>query len=148
MNVEREQQLVSAFVVPRKRERYVEMVSSKKARAKFLQSLYHFGDFDLAWVVAAPHAAEDTIAELQRRGAPDDCYIISVSKELDGLIKPLEDVIRERIAPIEGSIVCCVRRELAYFEGEPPQNRLILHRSRSNNRLQPAALRAIVKRRV
>ena len=68
MNVEREQQLVSAFVVPRKRERYVEMVSSKKARAKFLQSLYHFGDFDLAWVVAAPHAAEDTIAELQRRG--------------------------------------------------------------------------------
>jgi len=147
MNVEREQQLVGAFVVPRKRERYVEIVGSKKARAKFLQSLYHFADFDQAWVVAAPHAAEDTIAEPRRRGAPDDCYIISVSKELDGLIKPLEDVIRERIAPIEGSILCCVPGELAYFEGEPPKNRLILHRPGSNKRVQPTALGEIVKRR-
>ena len=52
---------------------------------------------------------------------------MSVRDELDGVTKPLSDVIREVFAFVEGTLVCCVPGELAYYEGEAPKNRFILH---------------------
>lgn len=139
MNIEREIEIVNTFIIPRKRERYREFVNSPKGRAKLLEGLYHFADFDPTCLIQPPHSEDDLIAELRRLGAGEDCYVVSVAKELDGLTNPLEDVIRGRVAPLEGSIVCCVRGELAYYEGEAPHNRFILHRPRSNKRFQPTA---------
>jgi len=137
MNIEREIQIVNTFIMPAKRERYVGFLNSKKGRTKFVHTLYHFADFDPACIVAPPHSSTDLIAELRRRGAKDECYVMSVTKVLDGVTRPLEGVIRGAFALLEGSIVCCVPGVLAFYEGEAPKNRFILYSGRSNKTLQP-----------
>jgi len=127
MNLDREIQIVNTFIVAAKRERYLEFLNSMKGRSKFLQKLYHFPDFDPGCVVELTRAtnfADGLIAELRRRGATDQCYVISVLKELDGVIAPLEEIIREVFASAvhEGTIVCSAPGRLAYYEGEPPHN--------------------------
>lgn len=71
--------------------------------------------------------------------AIDQCYVMSVLEELDGVASPLEDVIREVFASAEGTVVCCVSGMLAYNEGDAPKNRFILHRRRSNSAVQRSA---------
>jgi hypothetical protein len=136
MHLEREIQIVNSFIVAAKRERYVEFLKSMKGRSKFLHKLYHFSDFEPDCVVEltrASDSAEGLIAELRRRGAADQCYVVSVVKELDRVIAPLEKIIREVFASVvhEGTIVCCVPGRLAYYEGEAPHTRFILHKRRA-----------------
>jgi len=59
----------------------------------------------------ATGSAEGLLAELQRRGAGQDCYVLSVNEELDGTTGPLLDVVRQVFASVEA-----------------PKNRFILHR--------------------
>jgi hypothetical protein len=127
----REVQLVRTFIVPTKRERYAGFLASPKLRPKFLGALYEFHDFDPASVVdlAGPtDSARGVIAELRRLGAPEDCYVISNNDDLDGATKPLVEVIERVFAVVDGTLICCVPGRLAYFEGEAPKNRFILHR--------------------
>jgi hypothetical protein len=131
MITSREVQLIRSFVVPSKRERYADFLSSPKRREKFLRELYHFADFDAGTIVElrGPNdSADGLIADLRRRGAPAECYLISVRSELDGQTRNLDQAIREVFAFAEGTIVCCVPGRLAYYEGEAPKNRFILHR--------------------
>ena len=50
------------------------------------------------------------------------------SKDFDGTIRSLADVIRQVFAFVEGTLICCVPGKLAYYEGEAPKNRFILSR--------------------
>jgi hypothetical protein len=130
VRVERETDLINTFVVRAKRERYVEFVRSRH-RMKFLRELHHFHDFEPACVVpvtGGKDAAESLIAQLRRRGAGSECYVISDS-DLDGTTGQVEDVIRRVFGVAEGTLVCCVPRSLAYYEGE--EHRFILHRQRA-----------------
>ena len=128
---DREVQIVNAFVLPAKRERYVDFVRSAKRRPKFLRELYHFQDFDPACIVPITDrtdSASGLIRELRLLGAVADCYVVSNLRELDGTNMPLDDTIERVFALVEGTIVCCVPGQLAYFEGEGRKNRFILHR--------------------
>jgi len=123
--------IVNAFVVPAKRERYVGFVSSPKARRKFIEALYHFRDFDPAVIVELPPSLETrdgVLKELQRRGAGHTCYIVSADAELDRTTSPLSDAVDRVFTLVEGTIISCVAGRLAYYEGEAPRNRFILHR--------------------
>jgi len=76
---------VNALFLPAKRERYIGFLSSKKGRAKFLEKLYHFADFDsncLVELSGACNSADGLWAELWRRDANDECYVMSVAKVL------------------------------------------------------------------
>ena len=108
MKIEREIQIVSSFIVTAKRERYIGFLNSNKRRTKFIRSWCHFADFDGSCLVEPPHSRDDLIAELRRRGAKDECYVMSVTKDLDGVTRRLEDINREVFALLEGSIVCCI----------------------------------------
>lgn len=57
-----------------------------------------------------------------------ECYLVSVRSDLDQQTRDLDEAIREVYAFAEGTIVCCVPGVLAYYEGEAPKNRFILHR--------------------
>jgi hypothetical protein len=127
--ISREIQLVETFVVPEKRERYKGFLSSPKRRRKFLDELYHFHDFIPGCEIelrGPTNTAEGLIADLRRRGAHADCYVMSVDKDFDGSTRPLADVIRHVFTSIEGTLICCVPGRLAYYEGEAPKNRFIL----------------------
>ena len=130
MNTAREIDLVNTFVVPQKRARYAGFVSSPKTRPKFLRALDYFSDFVPARVVqlsGETRTAEGLLAELRCRGAPEECYVISVYDEVDGTTRPLAETVRDVYGSLlEGTIICCVPRQLAYYEGERPHNRFIL----------------------
>jgi len=145
MSIEREIQIANTFIIPAKRGRYVGLLNSKKGRLKFLERLYHFPDFDPRCIVelsGASDTASGLIAELRRRGAAEQCYVMSVSEDMDGVVGPIEELIREVFASVEGTIVCCVPGSLAYYEGDAPKNRLILHRWRFNRRMQGNSVRS------
>jgi hypothetical protein len=126
MSIELEIQIIKAFLTPT-----IGFLTSKKGRMKLLDKLYHFDDFDPTCIVelsAACNSANGLIAELRRRGATDEVYVMSVAEELDGVSGPIEDVIQEVFESVEGTIVSCLPGTLAYYEGEAPNNRFILHR--------------------
>jgi len=129
----REEDFINTFVVARKRERYRELLRSPARRRDFLRQLYHFRDFVPTCIVRLspePTSADGLLAELHRRGAESECYVISVEEDLDGRALQLANAVRQVYARKEGTILCCVPGRLAYYEGEPPRNRFILSRSR------------------
>jgi hypothetical protein len=87
---------IRAFVIPQKRDRYVEAVSNDKRRRKFLAELSHFNDFDPRWVIPiAPSSQnpEAIHALLKSRGATATCHAISELKELDCQEVSLKDAL-------------------------------------------------------
>jgi hypothetical protein len=123
--------IVEAFVVRTKRERYRGVLASRRTRKKFLAELYHFDHFDPAVVVALPtsvRSAQDLLLELRSRGAGERCYIISNVSELDGTSPALSEAVDRVFGVLDGTIISCVPGSLAYYEGEAPKNRFILHR--------------------
>jgi hypothetical protein len=123
--------LINAFVVREKRERYLYLSASPRRRKEFLKGLYHFSDFDTTYVVPLARSissAGAVVSELRRRGALDECYVISIDPELDGVKGELQDVISQVHGRVEGTIVSCIPGRLAYYEGEAPENRFILDR--------------------
>ncbi len=128
---EREVDLVHTFVVAGKRERLAGFLSSPKRRPKFVQGLCHFNDFDAAFQVHLSgdiDSAQGLLADLRRRGAGDECYVMSVDRDLDGVTGLLAEVIERVFACAEGTIVSCVPGRLAYYEGKGRKNRFILDR--------------------
>jgi hypothetical protein len=128
---DRELQLIQAFVAHAKRERYAGFLGSPKRRDKFLRELHHFRDFVPGYLVEVKGQIDSSaglLAELRRRGAPDECHIVSAQRRLDGATRPLAEAISEIFGRVEGTLVCCIPGTLAYYEGEAPKNRFILDR--------------------
>jgi hypothetical protein len=122
-----EADFINTFVVRAKRERHITFLQTPRRRRDFLHTLYHFADFDPRRTVPLK-GRQDTpaaiVAELRRRGAGAECYVISVDADVDGTTGPLEAVIPDLHARREGSLVACFPRGLGYYEGE--NERLIL----------------------
>jgi hypothetical protein len=131
-NADLEEAVIRAFVVSQKRERYIELLRSPKRRREFLSQLYHFHDFEPACLIPlkrSEESAEALLAVLRRQRATTECYVISANAELDGMSDELARVIPRVYGQEEGTIVSCVPGRLAYYEGEPPQNRFILKKA-------------------
>ncbi|MGB8061923.1 MAG: hypothetical protein WCF26_08515 [Candidatus Sulfotelmatobacter sp.] len=124
-----EEDLIKAFFVSTKRERYLEMIAKPKKRKKFLLELAHFKALDPRHCCAIPkaeHTAEQIAAFLRRKGAPQTCWVTSEASELDGKEMPLLEALREVLGRQMGTFLSCVPGKLAYFEDE--DDRWILER--------------------
>ena len=120
---------IAAFLVRPRRPRCIEFLANPRKRRKFLDSLYHFADFDPRVVVPLPHSAHTTagvLRELRARGAGRTCTVVSVHEELDGKTLDLAETLDRVVADRDGTIVVCIPDRLAWFEGEPPSYRFIL----------------------
>lgn len=126
-----EQALFHAFVVPAKRQRYTELVETKRGRDKICFSLDHFRDLDPRFcrrIDPAEHNVPDILRILKSLGAPSDCYVISSDKELDKRQMDLREALNEVVGRGQGTFISCVPGELAYFEGEERKERYVCHR--------------------
>jgi len=122
-----------AFVVPKKRERYGELLRTKRGRERIRLSLDHFKDLDptvCQKIAPGRQFVPDILAMLKSLGAPSGCHVISSNRHLDGLEMDLGEALREIVGIGFGSLICCVPGRLAYFEGEEMQERYICHRVR------------------
>jgi len=124
-----EEELIKAFFVPTKRDRYLEMVANPKKRRKFLLELAHFKALDPRYCFAVPkveHTAEQIAAFLTRKGASSSCWVTSEDLKLDGKEMPLLDALKKIVGYQMGTFISCIPGKLAYFEDE--EDRWILER--------------------
>jgi hypothetical protein len=126
----KELEFAASFVAPEKKERWRELLDSKRGRAKLLQSLPHNPDFDQRFSkpVAALSSA-DALADLLRsKGSPDLVHIISESAALDGSELPLRAAVSKVFAGSMGSVIICIPDRLAWYEAEIHRESLLLER--------------------
>lgn len=131
--------LICDLLAPARRARYRKLLDqgTAKARKKFVDGLNHTLELDARFATRVSDAQGDAcesegkwiLGELQRRGAPDVCYVISSNGELDQRTMPLEEALREVYGCFLGTLICCLPGRLAYYEGEDLGERYILHRS-------------------
>ena len=124
-----EEELIKAFFVPTKRERYLEMIANPRKRKKFLLELSHFKALDPRYCFAVPkveHTAEQIAAFLTRKGATPSCWVTSEDSDLDGKEMPLLEALKKVVGYQMGTFLSCVPGKLAYFEDE--DDRWILER--------------------
>jgi hypothetical protein len=139
--VSHEEALVRAFIKPEKRRQYLDRLASPKTRQKFMtQHFHHMADLDERAERLHPHMPlvefakraeahnERIYEELRRRGAPDECYVMSASSVLDGQQVALRDALDDVVGWHDGTFISCIPGKLAYFEGEELNERYILER--------------------
>lgn len=127
--IEHEQALVRAFIIPAKRARIGELLANPRRRETILKTLDHFRDFDsrcVRQIPAAKQSASGIATILRNLRAPDLCYVISTRPDLDSHELPLMDVLNEIHGMGDGTIISCIPGKLGYFEGEDPSDRFIL----------------------
>jgi hypothetical protein len=125
-----ELEFVRHFIIPTKRERYLSLLESRKGRQKLLEALDHFKDLDMRRASSLPSTSA-TVNQIERllkkKGAPDHCYITSSNQAIDGSEMMLRDALEQTVGQGLGTIISCIPGKLAYFEGEEPNDRYILH---------------------
>ncbi len=120
-----------ALIAPAKRDRMASFLGNPKRRRKFVDDLWHFRDWDPKAVVRLAASAQTSaavLAELSRRGAASEVYVVSATSKLDARSMALQDAIGTIVGTSSGTVVSCVAGRLAYFEGEEPGDRCILAR--------------------
>jgi hypothetical protein len=126
-----EEELIKAFFVPTKRERYLEIVSKPKKRQKFLRELAHFKDLDPIYAKPVNLNRAGLAALLKQKRAPDVCWVVSEISEIDGKLIPVENALAE-LGRDMGTFLSFVPGRLAYFEDE--DGRWILEHPRNEKR--------------
>jgi hypothetical protein len=124
-----EEELVKAFILPVRQERYLEFLKTPKRRAKFIDQLAHFKHLNPQFVVSIPGNQRNPASLLKllsAKGAGPNCWVISENSEMDGREMDLETALRETIGSQMGTFLSCVPGRLAYFEDE--EERCILQR--------------------
>lgn len=124
-----EELFIESFVDPIKRERYLSFLTNNKRRKKLLDVLDHFRDLNKTKAIAIPPNQQNTIDILhllQRKGAPEDCHVISTCSDLDGKGLPLVEALEQIVGSGYGSYISCNAGKLGYYEGEEPGYRCIL----------------------
>jgi hypothetical protein len=128
---EHERGLVRAFVSDSKQERYLELLAKPKKRSRALHEFAGRRHLDPRFMHEI-RPSEQTVARiaalLRDRGAPRDCYAISELGEMDGRLASLEEALATIVGVGLATLLSCIPGKLAYFEGEMPGDRCILHR--------------------
>ncbi len=133
MAISEHESLICLLLAKTHRARYRQQLAkgAGKARDKFVDGLNHSLEVDDRFARKVP-ASTDTVEwildELRRRGAPEACYVISTNPDLDSRAMPLAEALGEVHAMHMGTLISCIPGQLAYYEGEDPHERYVLHR--------------------
>jgi hypothetical protein len=122
---EHEEQLIRIFVDKEARERYSMLLGNPKRRAKILDSLNHSPRFEPGCFHVLP-STTDVPALLRRLGSPEEVYLISDVRRLDGKMMPLDEAVDEVDYGHSGTVISCIPGKLAYYYGEDGQPRAVL----------------------
>ena len=122
-----EQATIQAFFLPSKRERYLTLLGNPKRRARSRGGLDHLRHLDPRFTTPIA-SLSDVASVLRSHGAPTTCRMISADPDLDGKDMPLGEAIEEVELRLQGTIICCIPGQLAYYYGESGEERLLLKR--------------------
>ncbi len=122
-NEDIETDFVKAFVHRSQQDRCILQLSASKKRRDFLDTLCHkyekvFDDRFMQKIADADAKPGTLLTLLQKHGAPDTCYAISESREIDGRSLPLAEALETCVDHGFPTILSCIPGRLAYFEAE------------------------------
>jgi|GEM_PF-1126198 len=122
--MDHEEAFISVFVVPEKRQRYLDLLRNPKRRVEITRRFSHL--FDFVPELATPVARNSDLVSLVRnRGAGSSAHIIGGNA--DGKDMPLAEAIHESMKDPSGVIISCVPGRVALLMQEfPPGNIFIL----------------------
>jgi len=129
--VNHETEFVRNFIVFAKRDRYLSLLESRKGRRKLLDGLNHPRDLDgrrRSHLMPSAQTIGQIEALLKKKDAPERCYVISSSQNMDGLEMSLREALDQTVGQGRGTVISCIPGKLAYFEGEEPNERYLLER--------------------
>jgi hypothetical protein len=134
---EHESQLIAAFIVKERRDRYRLLLSSLdlRRRSQCLDRLNHCQDFDARfakWLPRDPRSIfrKLEVAELlQRKGCPNDVYVMASGSPIDGRMMPLLEALNEIESVGWGALISCIPGQLAYYYDEAGERHAILERT-------------------
>ena len=127
---EHETKTINAFIVKEKRERYKLLLSNSKKRRVALDHLNHSHDLDEKYVTwLSSNASVERM--LRHEGSPEEVYVISDTKEIDGRLMPLSEALSETFSGGWGTIISCIPGQLAYYYDERGDREAILKRKPS-----------------
>ncbi|HEY4740401.1 MAG TPA: hypothetical protein VIH76_07395 [Candidatus Acidoferrales bacterium] len=124
-----EAEMVKAFVLPIRRHRYLEFLTTPKKRAKFIAQLPHFKHLNpkFAFSISGRNSNPASLLKLlAAKGAGAKCWIVSENPKLDARELDLKVALEETIGYGMATIISCIPGKLAYFEDE--DGRYILQR--------------------
>jgi len=122
-----EELLVRAFISPARRTRWLQSLASVKRRGPFLDRLNHCQDIDERFATPLPSNA-DVITLLKSHGAPETCYVVSCTADIDGRELPLTKAVEDAEFHGWGTIISCIPGRLAYYYDECGERRMLLER--------------------
>lgn len=128
---EAEAETIRAFVAQPIRRRMLALLESPKRRRDLVALLDHFDAFDEQWTLglsSGDQTPEAIAAELTSLGAGADCWAMSSDPDLDGQRMGLSSALRSVVGSGFGTLLICQPGRLAFYEGEEPGARTILHR--------------------
>jgi hypothetical protein len=112
-----EEELIKAFFVPTKRERYLEMIAKPKDREKFLRELGNFKALDPRYATPVRVNPAGLAALLKEKRVPHVCWVVSENPAIDGKSMSVDDALVE-LGRDMGTFLSFVPGKLAYFEDE------------------------------
>jgi hypothetical protein len=118
---EHEEKFARFFIVPEKRDRYLSLLESARGRRKVLNGFNHCRDLDPRFAREIPSNEDDadSVARLLRKkGAPDQCYVMSDNDAIDGQVITLTEALEQTVGADSGTLISCIPGKLAYFEME------------------------------
>lgn len=128
--LQHEQALIRAFVIPKRQERYLELLSKPRRRYDATREFAHFKHLDMRFAVPIPPSQQNPSGislMLKSKGAGNVCQVISEYGEIDGKEMPLDEALEEIVGRSMGTFLSCIEGRLAYFEDE--DERWILERT-------------------
>lgn len=130
INLEIEQAIIDAFVDRSQHQRVISLIKRKKGRSKFIDMLAHtlkLNNKNSIIIPANKQNIDSIVKLLQKRGAPEKCYIISENYKLDGTHQQLIFAAEEIIGSGNASIISCIPGVLGFYEGEDKNERYLLN---------------------
>jgi hypothetical protein len=127
--MEHEAAFIKSFVLPEKQARWLELLPNAKRRHIFLHRLADDRDFNPKFrvdIIPSQQKPESVERILKQNGAPERCYVISESPDIDGKEMPLSEALEEVLGYGMGSLLSCIPGKLVYYEGEMLSDRYIL----------------------
>jgi hypothetical protein len=119
---------VANFIVPEKRQRWLEALTNEKKRNRFLVALADEGDLVVGSMdrITSGVELEKTHSLLLEAGAPALCWVISQWKSIDGQWMRLETALEKCLGIGLGTVLSFIPGKLCFFEAEMPGNRWLL----------------------
>lgn len=113
---EHERAFVMAFILPARRERYLDGLASPKRRRKILDKLNHRIDLAASCVAELPASTWNKLAA----NSDKTCHLIADASDMDGKDVTFNEGMEFLQEHPFGAVLSCVPGRIAFYKAESP----------------------------